>query len=106
MGKPTYIEVMNLLAKYASDNLNMALWQSEKAVKVLHDVQTSNDDAIEKLAGMRCKKHLGGDDLDAIELIMELEEEYNIEIDDGWVGSKGDDPTMGELAEYVVNATK
>lgn len=103
MGKPTYIDVMNVLAQYASDNLNMALWQSDKVVKVLHDVQASNDDAIEKLAGMRCKKDLGGDELDAIELIMHLEEEFDIQIDDGWVGGKGDDPTMGEFAEYVSN---
>lgn len=37
---------------------------------------------------------------------MELEEEFQVEIDDGWLGSKGDDPTMGELAELVVALRK
>lgn len=101
MGKPTYIDVMNVLAQYASDNLNMEAWREERENKVVKDAAASNDDAIEKLAGMRCKKDLGGDELDAIELIMHLEEEFDIQIDDGWVGGKGDDPTMGEFAEYV-----
>lgn len=101
MGKPTYIDVMNVLAQYASDNLNMEAWREERENKVVKDAVASNDDAIEKLAGMRCKKDLGGDELDAIELIMHLEEEFDIQIDDGWVGGKGDDPTMGEFAEYV-----
>jgi acyl carrier protein len=65
-----------------------------------------DEDALDKLAGLRTKKDLGGDELDAIEIVMDLEEEFDVEIDDGWLGSKGDDPTMGELAELVVALRK
>ena len=33
---------------------------------------------------------------------MDLEEEYDVEINDNWVGNHKDDPTLGDLAEYVV----
>lgn len=105
-GKPTYVEVMRYLAQYATDNLNLDLWSDDDKRKLLDDVASQNEDALDKLAGLRTKKDLGGDELDAIEIVMELEEEFQVEIDDGWLGSKGDDPTMGELAELVVALRK
>lgn len=105
-GKPTYVEVMRHLAQYAADNLNMDLWRDDDKRKLLDDVSSQNEDALDKLAGLRTKKDLGGDELDAIEIVMDLEEEFQVEIDDGWLGSKGDDPTMGELAELVVALRK
>lgn len=104
--KPTYVEVMRHLAQYATDNLNMEIWREEEQNKLLDDVAAQNEDALDKLAGLRTKKDLGGDELDAIEIVMDLEEEFQVEIEDGWLGSKGDDPTMGELAELVVALRK
>lgn len=104
--KPTYVEVMRYLAQYATDNLNLDLWRDDDKRKLLDDVASQNEDALDKLAGLRTKKDLGGDELDAIEIVMDLEEEFQVEIDDGWLGSKGDDPTMGELAELVVALRK
>ena len=104
--KPTYVEVMRYLAQYATDNLNLDLWSDDDKRKLLDDVASQNEDALDKLAGLRTKKDLGGDELDAIEIVMELEEEFQVEIDDGWLGSKGDDPTMGELAELAVALRK
>lgn len=104
--KPTYVEVMLFLAKYATDNLNMDLWREEDKRKLLDDVTAANEDAMDKLAGLRTKKDLGGDELDGIEIVMELEEEFVVQIEDGWLGEKGDDPTMGELAELVVALRK
>lgn len=104
--KPTYVEVMRHLAQYATDNLNLDLWRDDDKRKLLDDVAAQNEDALDKLAGLRTKKDLGGDELDAIEIVMDLEEEFQVEIDDGWLGSKGDDPTMGELAELVVALRK
>lgn len=104
--KPTYVEVMCHLAQYATDNLNLDLWRDDDKRKLLDDVASQNEDALDKLAGLRTKKDLGGDELDAIEIVMDLEEEFQVEIDDGWLGSKGDDPTMGELAELVVALRK
>ncbi|ECB2088342.1 hypothetical protein EVH07_12580 [Salmonella enterica subsp. enterica serovar Newport] len=104
--KPTYVEVMRHLAQYATNNLNMEIWREEEQSKLLDDVLAANEDAMDKLASLRTKKDLGGDELDAIEIVMDLEEEFQVEIDDGWLGSKGDDPTMGELAELVVALRK
>lgn len=104
--KVTYVEVMRHLAQYATNNLNMELWREEEESKLLDDVLAANEDAMDKLAGLRTKKDLGGDELDVIEIVMDLEEEFEVEIDDGWLGSKGDDPTMGELAEFVVALCK
>ncbi|AKJ73730.1 hypothetical protein [Salmonella phage SS9] len=105
--KPTYVEVMRHLAQYATDNLNLEVSDEDKSsIKGIVDAEVIMNDALDKLAGLRTKKDLGGDDLDAIEIVMELEEEFNVEISDGWLGGKGDDPTMGELAEYVVALRK
>ena len=105
--KPTYVEVMRHLAQYATDNLNLdAVEVKYPNVKKMIDGEVATDDALDKFAGLRTKKDLGGDELDAIEIVMELEEEFQVEIDDGWLGSKGDDPTMGELAELVVALRK
>lgn len=106
-GKPTYVEVMRHLAKYATDNLNLDADEVEYPnVKKMIDGEVATDDALDKLAGLRTKKDLGGDELDVIELVMDVEEEFKVDIDDGWMGSKGDDPTMGELAELVVALRK
>ncbi|AFU64396.1 hypothetical protein [Salmonella phage SKML-39] len=105
--KPTYVEVMRHLAQYATDNLNLEVSDEDKSsIKGIVDTEVVINDALDKLAGLRTKKDLGGDELDVIELVMDVEEEFNVEIDDGWLGSKGDDPTMGELAELVVALRK
>lgn len=105
--KPTYVEVMRHLAQYATDNLDLEVSDEDKSsIKGIVDAEVVMNDALDKLAGMRTKKDLGGDELDAIEIVMDLEEAFQVEIDDGWIGSKGDDPTMGELAELVVALRK
>lgn len=105
--KPTYVEVMRYLAQYATDNLNLEVSDDDKSsIKAIVDAEVVVNDALDKLAALRTKKDLGGDELDAIELVMELEEEFKVEIDDCWLGGKDDDPTMGELAEYVVTQRK
>lgn len=105
--KPTYVEVMRHLAQYATDNLNLEVSDEDKSsIKGIVDAEVVMNDALDKLAALRTKKDLGGDELDTIEIVMDLEEEFNVEIDDGWLGSKGDDPTMGELAELVVALRK
>lgn len=101
----SYIDVMRFLVQYAGDNLNMELWcekyHSETIQRAVDNIDKL-EDQLESLAPLRVKEHLGGDELDAIEIIMDLEEEYDVEISDGWVGNHKDDPTLGDLAEYVV----
>lgn len=104
--KPSYVDVMRFLAQYATANLNMDIWRDEDKSKLLADVTAQNEDALDKLAAQRTKKDLGGDELDIIEVVMELEEEFQVQIDDGWLGERGDDPTMGELSELVVALRK
>lgn len=101
--KPTYVDVMRFLANYASNNLSMELWRGEKENKVLADVAAQNEAAFDQLATMRTKEHLGGDELDVIEIIMDVEEEYQVELSDEWCGLHKDDPTMGEIAQAVVS---
>ncbi|CBW37990.1 acyl carrier protein [Salmonella phage Vi01] len=100
--KPTYVDVMRDLAQYACDNLNMETWRNGDHKEKFDNI----DDNIDALAPLRAKSDLGGDDLDMIELIMEVEEQYDVEISDDWVGKRGDDPTLGELAELVVALRK
>ncbi|EGJ6623256.1 hypothetical protein INC21_003210 [Salmonella enterica] len=100
--KPTYVDVMRVLAQYACDNLNMETWRNGDHKEKFDNI----DDNIDALAPLRAKSDLGGDDLDMIELIMEVEEQYDVEISDEWVGKHGDDPTLGALAELVVALSK
>ena len=102
----SYIDVMRFLVQYASDNLNMELWREKKHSVTIQSAIEKIEDQLESLAPLRVKEHLGGDELDAIEIIMELEEEYDVEITDHWIGSHKDDPTLGELAEHVVHLLK
>lgn len=102
----SYIDVMRFLVQYASDNLNMELWREKKHSKTIQSAIDKIEDQLDTLAPLRVKEHLGGDELDAIEIIMELEEEYDVEITDHWIGSHQDDPTLGELAEHVVHLLK
>ncbi|QBQ79030.1 acyl carrier protein [Escherichia phage vB_EcoM_KWBSE43-6] len=102
----SYIDVMRFLVQYASDNLNMELWREKKHSVTIQSAIDKIEDQLESLAPLRVKEHLGGDELDAIEIIMDLEEEYDVEITDYWVGSHKDDPTLGELAEHVVHLLK
>lgn len=102
----SYVEVMRYLAEYASNNLNLQEWMEEDKRKILTDITTQNEDAFDKMAPLRTKKDLGGDELDAIEIVLELEDEFDVQISDEWVGSHEDDPTMGELAELIVALTK
>ena len=53
--KPTYVEVMRHLAQYATDNLNMDLWRDDDKRKLLDDVASQNEDALDKLAGLRTR---------------------------------------------------
>lgn len=102
----SYIDVMRILAQYASDNLNMELWREKHHSKTIQSAVDKIEDQLEALAPLRVKEHLGGDELDAIEIVMELEEEFDVEITDHWIGSHKDDPTLGELAEHVVYLSK
>lgn len=102
----SYIDVMRFLVQYASDNLNMELWREKKHSVTIQSAIDKIEDQLDTLAPLRVKEHLGGDELDAIEIIMELEEEYDVEITDHWIGSHKDDPTLGELAEHVVHLLK
>ncbi len=102
----SYIDVMRFLVQYASDNLNMELWREKKHSVTIQSAIDKIEDQLDTLAPLRVKEHLGGDELDAIEIIMELEEEYDVEITDHWIGSHKDDPTLGELAEHVVHLSK
>lgn len=102
----SYIDVMRFLVQYASDNLNMELWREKKHSVTIQSAIEKIEDQLDTLAPLRVKEHLGGDELDAIEIIMELEEEYDVEITDHWIGSHKDDPTLGELAEHVVHLSK
>ncbi len=102
----SYIDVMRFLVQYASDNLNMELWREKKHSVTIQSAIEKIEDQLDTLAPLRVKEHLGGDELDAIEIIMELEEEYDVEITDHWIGSHKDDPTLGELAEHVVHLLK
>lgn len=102
----SYIDVMRFLVQYASDNLNMELWREKKHSVTIQSAIDKIEDQLDTLAPLRVKEHLGGDELDAIEIIMDLEEEYDVEITDHWIGSHKDDPTLGELAEHVVHLLK
>ncbi|BAN78490.1 acyl carrier protein [Klebsiella phage 0507-KN2-1] len=102
----SYIDVMRFLVQYASDNLNMELWREKKHSVTIQSAIEKIEDQLDTLAPLRVKEHLGGDELDAIEIIMDLEEEYDVEITDHWIGSHKDDPTLGELAEHVVHLLK
>lgn len=102
----SYIDVMRFLVQYASDNLNMELWREKQHSVTIQSAIDKIEDQLESLAPLRVKEHLGGDELDAIEIVMELEEEFDVEITDHWIGSHKDDPTLGELAEHVVHLSK
>lgn len=102
----SYIDVMRFLVQYASDNLNMELWREKKHSVTIQSAIEKIEDQLDTLAPLRVKEHLGGDELDAIEIVMDLEEEFDVEITDYWVGSHKDDPTLGELAEHVVHLLK
>lgn len=102
----SYIDVMRFLVQYASDNLNMELWREKKHSVTIQSAIEKIEDQLDTLAPLRVKEHLGGDELDAIEIVMDLEEEYDVEITDHWIGSHKDDPTLGELAEHVVHLLK
>lgn len=102
--KPTYDSVMLHIANYISSDLNICYHRGtsdDKLLKLMSDVEAEAEGAMDELGKLHLKQDLDGDDLDVIELIMELEEYYNIEIDDGWVGSHGDDPSIDALARYV-----
>lgn len=103
-----YVDVIKYLAQKASDNLDLSLHFSaeEEVNSIRRDLENNVEDSIEKFAGLRCKSDLGGDELDVIELVMDLEEEFDVEISDYWMGTHQDDPTMGELAEHVVHLSK
>lgn len=49
---------------------------------------------------MHIQSDFGMDSLDTIELVMDLEEEYDIDITDEEVDSLGD-PTLQELVEFI-----
>ncbi len=102
----SYIDVMRFLVQYASDNLNMELWREKQHSKTIQSAVDKIEEQLEALAPLRVKEHLGGDELDAIEIVMDLEEEFDVEITDHWIGSHKDDPTLGELAEHVVHLSK
>lgn len=102
----SYIDVMRFLVQYASDNLNMELWREKHHSVTIQSAIDKIEDQLDALAPLRVKEHLGGDELDAIEIVMELEEEFDVEITDHWIGSHKDDPTLGELAEHVVHLSK
>lgn len=105
----SYVDVMRFLVQYAGDNLNMELWrekQHSKTIQTAVDNINQIEDQLEALAPLRVKEHLGGDELDAIEIVMDLEEEFDVSISDHWVGTHQDDPTLGELAEHVVHLSK
>lgn len=102
----SYIDVMRFLVQYASDNLNMELWREKHHSATVQSAIDKIEDQLDTLAPLRVKEHLGGDELDAIEIVMDLEEEFNVEITDHWIGSHKDDPTLGELAEHVVHLSK
>ena len=102
----SYIDVMRFLVQYASDNLNMELWREKKHSVTIQSAIEKIEDQLDTLAPLRVKEHLGGDELDAIEIIMDLEEEFDVEISDYWMGTHKDDPTLGELAEHVVHLSK
>lgn len=102
----SYIDVMRVLVQYASDNLNMELWREKQHSTTIQSAIDKIEDQLEALAPLRVKEHLGGDELDAIEIVMDLEEEFDVRISDHWVGTHQDDPTLGELAEHVVHLSK
>lgn len=102
----SYIDVMRFLVQYASDNLNMELWREKQHSKTIQSAVDKIEEQLEALAPLRVKEHLGGDELDAIEIVMVLEEEFDVEISDYWMGTHKDDPTLGEFAEHVVHLSK
>lgn len=105
MKKPDYSDVISFIGKYVGDNMNINYNPLTKQKReLLSQVEQDVDGAIEQMGKLRLKKDLGGDDLDMIELVMEIEEEFEVQIDDGWLGGKGDDPTLDELAQFVVLA--
>lgn len=55
----------------------------------------------EVFSGASFKEKLGADSLDIVEMVMKIEEEFELEIPDGDLDRYGDDMTFGQLVDYV-----
>lgn len=63
------------------------------------------DEKLEELGKLHFRSELDGDDLDLIEMFMDLEDKYEIEIQETAPGQKDidfSDPTLDQLANLVV----
>lgn len=105
MSKINYTEAMRFLIDYAVKNLDPEHALNGRTFTD-EDYADRFENVCNEFADKKIMKDLQGDDLDVIELVMDVESEYDIEIDDGWLGSTGDDPSLGQLAEQVVLLTK
>lgn len=73
--------------------------ESEKIIAIL--AQRFNTAAEEISAQTNLKTDLGADSLDVVELIMAIEDEFNIEIDEQQMPTT---VTVGDVVEYVKKA--
>ena len=99
MSKQSYPDVLKWLVNYAVNDLNAGFWAPEESTKTLIKTHQDHDDQLDELAKLRPVKDFGCDELDHIELIMSIEDEYEVELSDDWWN---DDPSLGQLAEMVV----
>lgn len=100
MSKPSYPEVVRFVAKLFSEHGYMS---PQTRSNFAFDSEADFDKNLEDIKYIRMKgQDLQCDDLDVIEVVMEIEDEYNIEIPDEWLGRHQDNPTLGELVDVTL----
>lgn len=105
MSKHSYPEIVRYIAGLFADH---GFGPSEETKnKFSFDSEEDFDKNLEAVKDIRMQgDELLCDELDVIEVIMDIEEEYDIEIPDEWIGRHQDNPTLGELADLVLALTK
>ncbi|WPJ72212.1 hypothetical protein DEEACLCL_00195 [Salmonella phage CRW-SP2] len=103
MSKPSYPDVVRFVAKLFSEH---GYTSNQNHKKLAFDSEADFDENLEAIKNIRLKgQDLQCDDLDVIEVVMELEDEYEVDIPDEWLGRHQDNPTLGEFAALIIELT-
>ena len=103
MSKPNYPDVMRYIINYAVNNLSIDETRLALPKKVtMLDVNDNFEEVCSLLSSKHICSDFWADELDLIELIMDLEDEFSVAIEDGEIG---DNPTLEEITQAVMSGT-
>lgn len=105
MPKHNYVDVAREVVRIITEYVQFGD-DFEKQKIPAYDSERDFEANIDGFKDKAIKRDMMGDDLSVIEVVMGIEEEFEVDISDEWLGRHGDDPTIDDFVNVVLELLK